>query len=297
MSLYTIAQLAELSGIKPHTIRIWEKRYNLLEPERTDTNIRRYDDSQLRRLLNTVSLLNNGFKISKIATYSEKEINDLIDKKIEEQKATDFTAEVLINQMFTSGLAYNEADFEKAFSSAILRFGVNGTYIKVVYPLLVRAGYMWLNTSLSPCQEHFITNIIKRKFFTALDSIPLPQKPKHRWVLFLPENEYHEIGLLFAYYLLRTAGHLAIYLGGNVPYDELKRMAIGYNPTHLLFFSVHRLPKNTLQRYIKKIETDFKKTSIILAADKQELKLVKAAAHVKLISSVEQFEEILSTLN
>ncbi len=294
MSLYTIAQLAELSGIKPHTIRIWEKRYKLLEPERTDTNIRRYDDSQLRRLLNTVTLLNSGVKISKIAAFSEKEINELIEKKINDQKSSDFTSEVLINQMFTAALTYNETDFEKAFSSAILRFGVKDTYLKVIYPLLVRAGYMWLNTSLSPCQEHFISNIIKRKLFTVIDSLPLTTKSNQKWILFLPENEYHEIGLLFAYYLIRAAGHTVVYLGANIPYEDLSVTVQEFNPSHLLFFSVHRLPKSGLQRYIKVIESEFKKTQIVVSADSFELKTIKAAKNVALVSSVEDFEKLLS---
>src|SRR6188768_1208643 len=108
MSLYTIAQLSELSGIKAHTIRIWEKRYKLLEPERTDSNIRRYDDEQLRQLLNTVTLLENGVKISKIASYSQKQINELIEQQIAAQPVTDFTAQIIINQLFSAGLAYNE---------------------------------------------------------------------------------------------------------------------------------------------------------------------------------------------
>lgn len=293
MSLFTIAQLAELSGIKPHTIRIWEKRYKLLEPERTDTNIRRYDDNQLKRLLNTVTLMNSGVKISKIASYSEKERNDLISKKIEEHSTSDFTAEILINQLFSSGLSYDETEFEKAFSSAILKFGIRGTYLKVIYPLLVRAGYMWQNTSLTPCQEHFITNLIRRKLFTALDSISLPVKSKRKWLLFLPENEYHEIGLLFAYYLIRSAGHSVIYLGPNVPYYDLKLTVAECNPTDIQFFTVHRLPKKELQTLIKSMESDFKKSSIVVSASANELVGIKGGKLVNFVTSVEDLEKLL----
>lgn len=293
MSLYTIAQLAELSGIKPHTIRIWEKRYNLLMPERTNTNIRRYDDSQLRRLLNTVTLLNSGVKISTIASYTEKEINELIDKKIEEHKSPDSLTEILINKLFAAGIIYDEAAFEKVFNSAIEKFGVKQTYIKIIYPLLVRAGFMWLNTSLSPSQEHFASNLIRRKLFSVIDSIPLPTKQKQKWILFLPENEYHEIGLLFAYYLIRSAGHSVVYLGTHIPYGELVITANDYNPTHILFFSVHKLPKSSLQRYIKTMESELKKISIVVSADSYELKTIKPGKNVHLVSSVEGLEKLL----
>jgi len=290
--MYSIAQLSELSGIRPHTIRIWEKRYSLLFPDRTNTNVRRYDDSQLRRLLNVVTLLKNGVKISRIATFTEKEINELIDRKIKEEESTDFTVEVLINQLFVAGLAFNETDFEKAFSSAILKIGVKGTYLKVIYPMLVRAGYMWQNTSLAPCQEHFMTNIVKRKLFTAIDALPGPVKSKRKWILFLMENEYHEIGLLFAYYLLRSAGHNVVYLGPSIPYEDLKITAEKYNPTDLLFFSVHKISKNVIQKYLKRIETEFKKINIVLSADSDTLKGLKHIGNVKLISTVNEFEDL-----
>jgi MerR family transcriptional regulator, light-induced transcriptional regulator len=293
MATYTIAQLSELSGIKAHTIRIWEKRYQLLEPERTHSNIRRYDDNQLRRLLNTVMLLNNGYKISRIASYTEDDINKLIEKKIDDQKSTDFAAEAIINQLISSGLTYNEIDFEKGFSSAVLRFGVKATYTKIIYPVLVRAGYMWSNTSLSPCQEHFISNLIKRKLFTALDSIPVNQGSKRKWLLFLPENEYHEIGLLFACYLIRAAGHSVVYLGQSVPYENLKATVAEYRPTDILFFTVHRLPKNTLQRMLKNMEADFKSTSIVISANSDELKYVKSGKNVHRVSSVEELSVLL----
>jgi DNA-binding transcriptional MerR regulator len=290
--VYSINQLSELSGIMPHTIRIWEQRYNLLTPDRTDTNIRRYDDSQLRKLLNVVTLINDGVKISKISSLTEKQINELIEKKIRDEQSSDFIAEALINQLFSSGLTFNETDFEKAFSSAILKFGVKETYIKIIYPMLVRAGYMWQNTSLVPCQEHFITNLIKRKLFTAIDALPAPSKSKRKWVLFLMENEYHEMGLLFAYYLLRSAGHSVVYLGSGVPHEDLTLTVKRFNPTDLLFFSVHKTPKNVIQNYLKKMEKDFKKTSIILSANPDNLKGLKHGSNVKLISTISEFESL-----
>jgi DNA-binding transcriptional MerR regulator len=294
MSVYTIAQLSELTGIKPHTIRIWEKRYGLLEPTRTDGNIRRYDDSQLRRLINTVTLLNSGLKISMIAAYSETQINDLIIKKIEGIASSDQIAEMLINQILSSALTYDEAGFEKAFSSAVLRFGVKSTYTKVIYPVLERTGFMWQSAAVNPCQEHFISNLIKRKLLTAIDSIPLNPRPAKKWLLFLPEGEYHEIGLLMAYFLLRSAGYEVAYLGASVPYAHITQTAETYHPTDMLFFIVHNSPKKAIHDYLKKLGSDFQKIKIVVAGNHNIINNIKVPDTIQFVSSVNQFEQLLS---
>ena len=142
MSIYSIKELEKLSGIKAHTIRIWEKRYTLLTPLRTDTNIRYYGDNELKKLLNVTSLISLGFKISKISEMSNDEINQQLENLINDIKFSDSISEVLTNQLITAAINYDEYAFEKAFSSAILRYGLIDTYINIIYPLLEKVGIL-----------------------------------------------------------------------------------------------------------------------------------------------------------
>jgi DNA-binding transcriptional MerR regulator len=294
MSTFTIAQLSEMSGVKPHTIRVWEQRYHLLRPQRTTTNIRRYDDRQLRKLLNTVTLVNSGEKISTVASYSEKEIESLIAKEIEGKVSPNVIEELLINQLIAAGLSYNETDFEKGFASSVLRFGLMDAYSKIIYPLLERTGLLWTNSRISPCQEHFITNIIKRKLFTAVDSLPLPVKPIRKWLLFLPENEFHETGLLFANYMIRKAGQATVYLGQSVPYDSLTRTIDHYKPTGILFFTVRHFPVTTVRTLIKNLSATYNKTYIVVATGQKDLAKYKTTANVHVVNTVGELQSIIS---
>jgi MerR family transcriptional regulator, light-induced transcriptional regulator len=289
MSFYSIAQLEELSGIKAHTIRMWEQRYGLLKPDRTDSNIRLYDDDQLRKLLNTTLLINNGIKISKAATFTEKEIDSVITRMISEQKSPDFFSEAIVNQLIAAGLEFSEINFDKAFASAILRFGLKDTYIKIIYPLLVRTGLLWSNAGISPCQEHFLTNLIKRKLHAAIDSLPTNPSAKQRWILFLPEEEDHEIGLLFANFILKNAGNDVIYLGQRVPYASLKNSIKDSKSTVLLFFLVRHHPRTILNMLFRNLTRDFSKSSIIVSCGKNELKGISVPGRIKNTTSIEEF--------
>jgi DNA-binding transcriptional MerR regulator len=196
MAQYSIKELEEISSMKAHTIRIWELRYGLLQPLRTDTNIRYYDDMQLKKLLNVCALLSEGMKISKISELNEKQIGDAIDQIINKSSSTDVSIETIINQLLIAVTTFDELMFDKVFSNAVLRLGLVDTYLKVIYPLLVRVGLMWSKDDVMPAQEHFFSNLIKQKIFAAIDATPLPQNADQTWLLFLPETESHEIGLL-----------------------------------------------------------------------------------------------------
>ncbi len=289
MSFYSISQLEELSGIKAHTIRMWEQRYKLLTPERTDSNIRLYDDEQLRKLLNIALLINNGVKISRASAYTDKEMAAVINKLISEHSSEDFFSEAIINQLISAGLEFSEVNFDKAFASAILRFGLQDSYTKIIYPLLVRTGLLWSNAGISPCQEHFITNLIKRKLYTAIDSLPPSPAASKRWILFLPEEEDHEIGLLYANFILKNAGHEVIYLGQRVPYESLKKNIGDNKNTILLFFLVRHHPRTTLHMLFRNLFRDFTKSSIVVSCNKNELKGISIPARIKNVTSLEEF--------
>ena len=222
MSLFSISQLQQFSGVKAHTIRVWEKRYNALKPERSEGNTRYYDGLQLRRLLNIVSLMNDDFKVSELCSMSDEKLNGLLETHLADNISPDYAIEYLISQCIAASMEFNEEKFDKIFSNAVLRLGIERTYIQVVYPALVRLGIMWGTDVLPAAQEHFITNLIRQKIHAAIDALPPPTRPEKPWMLFLMEDELHETGLLFANYLLRKAGHKVVYLGSNVPFTSLE---------------------------------------------------------------------------
>ena len=253
MDQFSISQLAQFSGIKAHTIRIWEQRYQALEPQRSEGNTRYYDGQQLRRLLNIVSLSGTGKKVSSLCVLKDEELYRLVEEYAAEAvQQTDY--QYFVNQLISAGMTYDEFNFHKIFSHCLLRFGLQETYKEVIYPLLNRIGLMWMSNSMPPSQEHYISNLLCQKLFTAIDALPLPQKEHETWVLFLPENEFHDMGLLFANYLLRSKGQKVIYLGANVPLTSVKMTLDDTSADNLLLFMVHRDTAEHITKYLEELQ-------------------------------------------
>lgn len=238
MDLFSISQLSRFSGIKAHTIRIWEKRYNTLEPVRSEGNVRYYNNSQLRRLLNIVSLSNAGFKVSDISDLSDTELFEMVGRTIVKAPSSGFNDSYGM-QLIQAGLNFDKPYFEKIFAHCQLRMGVRNMYVQVILPMLDRIGQMWAEDTIPPAQEHFISYIIKQKLFTAIDALAPPVEGSPSWLLFLPEDEFHEIGLLIAHFLILQAGHKVTYLGANVPAQSLEQTINLVKPDNLLAFLVH----------------------------------------------------------
>ena len=194
MAQYSIKEVETLSGVKAHTLRIWEQRYHLLTPERTDTNIRFYSDEQLRMLLNIATLNRNGMKISKIAGLEKGALNQEVLKVFESANQPDNLLDSLIHSM----LDFDERRFEKTLSDAILKIGFDDAFVKLLFPFLIRTGILWATGAVRIVQEHFITNLIRRKIYVAIDSVFVePNKQSKKFILFLPEGETHDLLLLF----------------------------------------------------------------------------------------------------
>jgi DNA-binding transcriptional MerR regulator len=220
-SKYYIKDLEKLSGIKAHTIRIWEKRFGIIEPSRTDSNIRFYSNDDLRTLLN-ISLLNkHGIKISQISEMSEHEINE----KVSSINLVKTENDDLIESLILGMIDMNEKQFDKIFSACILRMGFENTVLNVVFPFLNRIGVMWTTGSINPAQEHFVSNIIRQKIIVATESLGhTEESTSPTALLFLPDNELHEISLLFYNYALRARKYKTFYLGQAVPTSSLSRI-------------------------------------------------------------------------
>lgn len=294
MNHFSISQLQQFSGVKAHTIRMWEQRYNALTPNRSEGNTRYYDGSQLRRLLNIVSLMNGEYKLSELCAMSDDLLFKELRKAPQSSLGTDERNEYFIVQLIAAAINYDEAHFEKIFSGALLRLGLKDTYTKVIYPMLTRIGLMWTENSIPPAQEHFISNIIRQKLFTAIDSMPPAQSSKDSWILFLPENEFHEIGLLFAHYMIRQAGKKVIYLGNNVPSDTLELAVKDINPGNILLFMVHYNIPEDVQQYLDSLKKQFPKIRIHVSGNEKLISQLKSDKAFHWIRSAEELEKYLA---
>lgn len=283
MKFYQIAELEQLSGIKAHTIRIWEKRYSLIEPERTETNIRIYNDAQVRKLLNVSTLLNHGFKISRIAALQEKEINSRI-REIQEQMSGSSLIHSFINDLTASMLDFNEAAFEATFAAAVTRLGMYEAMLQVFYPFLYKTGLMWITDNAMPVQEHFASSIIRRKLMSATDGLVPPTKKTKTFLLLLPPEEWHEIGLLFANYILRAKSYPTVYLGQNVPFDNVATVLKLTKVTHVLVFVVSRRHEAEMSDLRKNMQIP-SNVQLLVAGSPEMLQLIKDDKHTIILNT------------
>ncbi|MEE4258778.1 MAG: MerR family transcriptional regulator [Bacteroidales bacterium] len=293
MITYSIADLENLTGIKAHTIRIWEKRYNVIEPSRTATNIRYYSNDDMRKLINISALMNAGMKISKISKLSPTELNEEVNRRLSAGTEEDVIAESYISQLINAGLDFNEASFDKLFSSSILKYGIKDSYIKILIPVLNRIGLLWSTESLNPAQEHFISNLVKQKLYSAIDALPPADTNQAPVVLFLPDFEDHEIGLLMANFMLRQAGRNVIYLGQKVPLVNIKDTVLECNPSQLLFFLIQTRPTDFLQNFVDQLSSEFTSLKIFLTGNKSLIDSLSLPKNMHAISDPEILVEIM----
>jgi DNA-binding transcriptional MerR regulator len=228
---YSISDIEGLIGIKAHTIRAWEIRYNLVPPKRTPTNIRYYDEEDLKMLLNIVALNENGYKISKIAQMNKKKIADLVV-----QLKTDWSNEsVQLINLSNATIKYDEAAFSKILSSCISELGLTKTMDQVLFPFMKKIGMLWQIGAIDPAHEHFAANLIRDRLIVEIDNVEKPKsKELRRFLLFLPEAELHETGLLFARYLLKSCGHETLYLGQQIPSTDLRKVIESFKPDYAM---------------------------------------------------------------
>jgi DNA-binding transcriptional MerR regulator len=251
MAEYKIKDLETLTGIKAHTIRIWEKRYGLISPERTDTQIRTYDDADLTMLLNIALLNKNGVKISKIASMSPGQISEKVGEFLE-NTSEDICSEKLILAL----IELDEQLFKTTLQEQIDQHGVEYTFTNVLIPFLDKIGVMWLVGTINPAQEHFISNLIRQKVISEIDKLPIPKRTKHPVMLFLPEHEWHEISLLFYHFVVRSHGIDTIYLGQSLPYDSLIQTIDRFKPAALVTSWLTAVDPKFMLNYFKRLEKD-----------------------------------------
>ena len=208
MLTYSIKDLEQVSGIKAHTIRIWEQRYNFLQPSRTETNIRTYSAVELKTILNVSFLNKYGFKISHIDKMSPEQM----EEKILTINQMDAQKERVVNNLIKDMVSLNMPAFEQQLDNYIAQKGVEKTIVEIIFSFLERVGILWITNHINPAQEHFMSNLIRQKLIVAIDG-QIYKGGGKKFLLYLPEGEWHEISILFAAYLVKLKGHKLIYLG------------------------------------------------------------------------------------
>jgi len=294
MALYSIKDLERISGVKAHTIRIWEKRYGIVSPQRTDSNIRFYCDTEVKKLMNISILLNHGYKISKLAGFDSEELS----RKVLEVSMISNGHDTQIENLVMAMIEMDEAKFEKLLNQSIIKEGFENTVFKLLYPFFERIGVLWQAGSINPAHEHFITNLVKQKIYVAIDSIPVPAGHEvKKFLLFLPEWDLHELGLLVYNYIIKSRGYKIIYLGANVPEEDVYAVGEFLKPEFLLTSFANAIEKEKVELYINRIAARFPESILFIAGQQTQSITASLAPNVKVIQSALQFSgEIMPDL-
>jgi MerR family transcriptional regulator, light-induced transcriptional regulator len=292
MNVFTIKDLENLSGIKAHTIRIWEQRYNFLKPNRTDTNIRYYCNQELKTVLN-ISLLNKyGHKISHINKMSDLELKSkicsLADKEAQQER--------LVNELIACMIDLDIESFERLLDTFILTKGIDKAIARVVFPFLHRIGILWMTNQVNPAQEHLVTNIIRQKLIVGIEGMMTHKRTGKTIVLFLPEGEYHELGLLYVYYLLKSHGVRVLYLGTDVPVKDLEYVC-RQPPPDFLYTHLTGIAGNfNLERFLAQIGQHVPEIPLVVSGQLARTQSRKVSAGVSFRRSIPEVLEFIASL-
>jgi MerR family transcriptional regulator, light-induced transcriptional regulator len=295
MANYSIKDLEKISGIKAHTIRIWEQRYDLLTPVRSETNIRSYNDDQALKLLNVSILIQSGYKISEVAKLATEEISKKLDTVYKDQNQHDSKHFIQINHIIKATLIYDQASFESEFLTALIKYGFEGTFENILYPVLNKIGQLWTKDQLNPSQEHFLINLIKQKLYAEIEKTPLPINPVKKFVLFLPEWEDHEIGLLYGNYLLKKNSLMVTFLGSKVPAHNLVNTIATVKPHYLLTFLSAAITNKTLNSYFSEL-LNFSETKILVSGNYGIIRHLESNDKIEFLKTVDSFKNFINTV-
>ncbi len=262
MGRYSIKDIEQLSGIKAHTLRIWEQRYEILTPKRTPTNIRYYDDADLRLVLNIAFLNRNNIKISKIAKMSHDDICDRVRQIAD--SSLEFPNQM--NALIIAMVELDEERFEKIISTNTLQFGFENTMLNIVWPFLYRIGILWQTGNINPAHEHFMSNLIRQKLVVAIDGQMPPKNPyAKKYLMFLPEGELHELSLLFAAYIIKARYNRVIYLGQSLPLEDVGTVVDTYQPDYVVTVAMNFPTETDALHFIDELKEQCPDQDILLS--------------------------------
>jgi DNA-binding transcriptional MerR regulator len=292
MAIYSIKEMSILSGVKPHTIRIWEKRYNLFSPQRTDTNIRRYNDDDLKLILNVSLLLSMGYKISRIAKLSDVEIRSIMLKGRGNVQTLPFP-----ETLFNSAMEINELEFSRKIEETISERGFEWTFENMLVPFQKRMGLLWQAGTVTPAQEHFASNIIRNKIIKQTDSLPNPNDQISSVLFFLPEGELHEMGLLYFNYIARKEGLNTVYLGQTVPLNNILEFKTQKDFLGIFTTITISISREEIASMIGALKQNFPNSRLMATGLQIELDPSLLPKGVEIIKSAQQFKSYLKKIN
>ncbi len=291
MELFTIKDLENLSGIKAHTIRIWEQRYSFLHPQRTGTNIRYYNNSELKTLLNVALLNKYGFKVSRIDRMTTDEMRD----KILSLAQAPAQQERIINDLIHAMVDLDLDQFEEIIDNFIMARGIERAITQIIFPFLEKIGILWITNHINPAQEHLVTNIVRQKLIVGIEGAESRLHTDKSVLLFLPEGEHHELGLLFTYYMFKSRGVKVLYLGSNVPIKDLQYVVKAKNQNQLYTHITSPASNFNLERFLNQFITLMPEANFALSGQLTHHYKKKIPAGVHFIHSLQAAIEYIGT--
>jgi len=287
---YQIKDLEELSGIKAHTIRVWEQRYKIIQPKRTPTNIRYYNDEDVRLLLNVAYLCKHRYRISKISRMSYEEMVDNILSISRRGESTEHH----ITELTVAMLEFDAEKFDELVSCCIAELGFENAMLQIIVPFLKKIGVLWLTKAINPANEHYISNLIREKIIMATGLLtPEYHSGSRKFLLFLPEHELHELMILFANYLAKARNHRTVYLGQNIPFSNLKPVVEKTNPDFLLTsLTTYPSADNTVG-YLQLLNSEFPDKKIFVSGQRVASVFLPFPTNVKRLDDFSDLIELL----
>jgi DNA-binding transcriptional MerR regulator len=293
MAIYSIRDLEKLTGIKAHTIRIWEQRYRLIEPARTSTNIRYYTDDNLRHLFNIALLNRHGYKISKLAKMRPEEIAD----RVSDIAANNDSQNTQIDALTLAMIDLDEIQFDQIFTTYTWEHGFERAMLELVYPFLDKLNVLWLAQSVSPAHEKFISNLIRRKIMCAIDKEPFElARDASVFLLYLPEGETQELTLLFLHYLLRCRRQKVVYLGSNISLNDLRDACQALEPNFVYTILHEPFGRQTVQSYVDEAGNRAGNATLLLSGPQIFMNPVKLPANGRILNGLADTLQFLDAL-
>lgn len=285
MAIYSIKDMENLSGIKAHTIRIWEQRYGLLQPKRTPTNIRYYEEEDLKLLLNIALLNKNGYRVSKISKMSEREVSN----KVMGLSEVTYECQTQLDSLTLSMMEMDEFKFSRIVNTNTAQIGFERTMLEVIYPFLDKLSILGMTGSVHPVQVNFITTLIRQKMTVAIDKLPLQHNfVKQKFLLYLPEGEKQELSLLFLSYLLKSRGFQVIYAGAEISVSDLKDAYRIQKPDFIYTLISEPFKKVSVESYVDELSETFKDVELLFSGYEVAVQHVKSSGNVRVLGSLEE---------
>ncbi len=289
--LYSIKDLENFTQIKAHTLRIWEQRYNLLNPKRTESNIRYYEEADLKKILNVKLLYSNGFKISKIGSFSDEKIIEETKQLI--RQTSEQAENKWINDVILLILEFNGDKITSKFKKELKNSDLMSLYMNKVIPLLRLLGELWQVSTIEIIHEHYFSNIYREFVISQIHKIKLTKKSTAKAVLFLHGTEEHEFSILMYYYLLKKAGYVCYYFGQKTPAEEIEEIQKLLNPEVIVTTFTSQLTKNAFQR-IKDVLTRLSLHSKVIISGSQLAKMnADFSENIHYIHTSEELEKLI----